>query len=371
MTDTDLNDVYCVKTKNTATDTFIPTDDIYCYAVGNNGLVRFTSNGGDSPWRTRFSGVQENLRKIVIIQVRPSMPTGVSFSSPLVFPGLSVGPLPGLSVGPSRGLDFASPLTHDVPLFITLPIQVTHAHGGNGDHAVAIGDNGRVIRTSDGGNTWEKLERTTPEHLVAIQFNAFDDYYYAVGGSDLTPEYTFFEGAEGKAMPFGNGVATGTVLYDWMARTGSCGVGSPNSGSANARYYDCKKPEVSIVLRTNCQSTLASQHWRCQPECVDPSATAPVALEATLASDEVCDAYFATSRFSCFTHHFLTSHFLLLTHPAPPPPGVERLLRHRDGDGQRPGRLAAHRAKVPGHRALRKSARLRRGMDRRPRAGVA
>ena len=58
--------------------TILPSND------GDNGLIRFTSNGGLSPWRTRFCGVTENLRKVVII-------------------------------------------------------EVTHSGGGNGDHAVVIG----------------------------------------------------------------------------------------------------------------------------------------------------------------------------------------------------------------------------------------
>ena len=32
----------------------------------------------------------------------------------------------------------------------------------NGDHAVVVGDNGRVLRTSDGGNVWEKLQGFLP-----------------------------------------------------------------------------------------------------------------------------------------------------------------------------------------------------------------
>ena len=238
-TDTTLNDVYCVKAKS-ASGLFEDADPIYCYAVGDGGLIRFTSNGGLSPWRTRFSGVQENLRKVVII-------------------------------------------------------EVTHQSGGNGDHAVVVGDNGRVLRTSDSGNTWEKLERVTPEHLVSIQFNAFDDYFYAQGGLDLTTEYNYFETAAGHALPFANGIATGSVMYDWMAKTGSCGLGSPNTGATAAtRYYDCRKPELSVVLRTNCQSTLTSQHWRCQRECQDSTRTVPVALEETLASDTTWDEYFGT-----------------------------------------------------------------------------
>ena len=52
-----LNDVYCIKTKDQLGN-FQPNDPLYCYAVGDKGIIRFTSNGGASPWRTRFSGVQ-------------------------------------------------------------------------------------------------------------------------------------------------------------------------------------------------------------------------------------------------------------------------------------------------------------------------
>ena len=110
----------------------------------------------------------------------------------------------------------------------------------------------------------------------------------------MSSEYTYFESAAGAALPFGNGVATGAVMYDWMARTGVCGDGSPNAGVVGNRYYDCRKPELSIVLRTNCQSTLQSQHWRCQSECADLAATVPVALEDTLSSDATWNAYFGT-----------------------------------------------------------------------------
>ena len=90
-----------------------------------SGLIRYTPNGGRSPWRTLFSGVVENLNKVVILGV-----------------------------------------THD---------EVGFGAGGSnaGNQAIVVGDNGRVLYTNDAGNTWEKLERVTPEHLVAVQFNAF------------------------------------------------------------------------------------------------------------------------------------------------------------------------------------------------------
>ena len=242
-TDEVLNDVYCVKTKDKY-GKFVASDNLFCYAVGNNGEIRFTSNGGASPWRSRFSGVQENLRKVVIIGVTPG--------------------------------------------------DAANENDGGGEQAVAVGDNGRVIRTNDGGITWEKLERVTPEHLVAVQFNAFDDYSYAnaVDSEYLSDDSLLFEGDNNYLLPFGNGVATGVVLFNWMQKTGACGVGSPNSGTATNRFYDCKKPEVSVVLRTNCQSTLTSTHWRCAAECVDKTATVPVALDSTLVSAEMWTEYF-------------------------------------------------------------------------------
>ena len=125
------------------------------------------------------------------------------------------------------------------------PVERGYGAGGSnaGQQAVVVGDNGRILYTSDGGNTWEIPDRVSPEHLVAVQpnaldapnpkpepepnpnpnpnqvavqfnalddpnpnpnpnpnpkpkpnpnpnqvavqFNAFDDYYYASGGSDL------------------------------------------------------------------------------------------------------------------------------------------------------------------------------------------
>ena len=71
-------------------------------------MIRYTSNGGASPWRTLFSGVKENLRKVVIIN---EMHSQVAF---------------GTGAGGSA----------------------------QGQKAVIIGDNGRVLFTGDGGNTW-------------------------------------------------------------------------------------------------------------------------------------------------------------------------------------------------------------------------
>ena len=71
MTTTPLNDVYCVRSQMPGGG-FSTTDlTLYCFAVGDGGLIRFTSNGGLSPWRTLFSGVRENLRKVVILGVVP------------------------------------------------------------------------------------------------------------------------------------------------------------------------------------------------------------------------------------------------------------------------------------------------------------
>ena len=73
---------------------------------------------------------------------------------------------------------------------------------------------------------------------------------------------------------------------------GGCGLGAPNSGSATSRSYDCKKPEASTILRTNCGGTLVSQQWRCQAICAERAKQVPLALEDELASDEVWNNYF-------------------------------------------------------------------------------
>ena len=66
--------------------------------------------------------------------------------------------------------------------------------------------------TIDGGTTWEKLERATPEHLVSIQFNAFDDNKY-FNTNVATTEASYFEEGTEYALPFGNGIATGAIMY--------------------------------------------------------------------------------------------------------------------------------------------------------------
>ena len=43
------------------------------------------------------------------------------------------------------------------------------AGGSNaGSQAVIVGDNGRILYTNDGGNTWEIPDRVSPEHLVGL-----------------------------------------------------------------------------------------------------------------------------------------------------------------------------------------------------------
>ena len=250
QTSTTINDIYCIKSADGgATEGTFDSDglSIYCYAVGDGGLIRKTSNGGLSPWRSVFCGVTENLRKVVIV--------GVTHSEQ------------GFGPGGANG----------------------------GEYVVVVGDNGRVLYSNDGGNVWQKLERVTPEHLVSIQFNAFDDFYYADGGDDLTTEANLFEAPDaGQALPFGNGIATGSIMYDWMSKKGDCGIASPNTGTGAQRVYDCRKPEISTVLRTNCGGTPLS-HWRCRSECAGQKQSVTVELVDTLASDALWNGHFGSS----------------------------------------------------------------------------
>ena len=47
-TSTTLNDIYCVKNRE-GPDWGGPSENLYCYAVGDGGLIRYTANGGTSP----------------------------------------------------------------------------------------------------------------------------------------------------------------------------------------------------------------------------------------------------------------------------------------------------------------------------------
>ena len=250
-------DIYCIKQKEE--NVWEDDSDIHCYAVGDGGVIRYTSNGGASPWRTLFSGVKENLRKVVIIN---EMHSQVAFG--------------------------------------------TGAGGSAQGQAVIIGDNGRVLFTGDGGNTWEKLPRVTPEHLVSIQFNPFDDFYYEPDGNPTgSPQTNEFSG--GMHLPFGNGIATGSVLYNW-AKTGEEALtdclpdgAAPNvDGSAAGRFgdpvqYRCTKPEVATIL-PNRGGSLNLGQWRCSAECTGArrDAVVPVVLTDKRASDADWNAWFGT-----------------------------------------------------------------------------
>jgi photosystem II stability/assembly factor-like uncharacterized protein len=144
------------------------TDRSWGYAVGNNGLIIHSSDGG-STWLRQFAGTSSNLQSIYFINS---------------------------NVGWIAGWDGVILKTTDggaswITQISNTQAQMHSIYFANADTGWAVGERGvsggasiaELLRTTDGGATWDKINLGINNRLWGLRFNPKSKYCYITGWS--------------------------------------------------------------------------------------------------------------------------------------------------------------------------------------------
>jgi photosystem II stability/assembly factor-like uncharacterized protein len=177
-----------------------PPNHFYGCAVGENGRVFRTSDGGTS-WIERFGGTGENLLSVSF--VAPSIGWACGTNGVIVKTtdyGDSWAPMP-------------SPTNKDLH-------DIFFVNASNG---WAVGDSGKILRSTDGGLSWDPRNSTTTKNLSAVYFFS-TTLGWAVGGYEPGEGQVILRTTNGGVTWSQRPVVTTSCLRDVLFITSEIGI---------------------------------------------------------------------------------------------------------------------------------------------------
>ena len=129
----------------------------HVWAVGNNGAVMYTAEGGrptseggrrESSWLEQSSGVTEHLMDVVALDIETAWVVG------------NAGTILATSDGGATWRAQSSGTSEDLQSASFFDV----------DNGLAAGANGTILRTTDGGSTWRAVNSGTSESLLSVAY---------------------------------------------------------------------------------------------------------------------------------------------------------------------------------------------------------
>ncbi|SHJ85516.1 Uncharacterized protein SAMN02745165_03356 [Malonomonas rubra DSM 5091] len=176
--DADLNDI------------FVLPDTELIWVVGSGGLILHSDDGGTSWKRQSLTGSQPAAKaaSIELISSAHAAEAPLSKEQYLMEQKQQIAPPTDLRILTEQK---TIPVKPDFPPISPIPADpattALHAiHFINNNQGWAVGDRGLILRSDDGGNSWQQQETLVSSSLIRVQFTGTKGWITGADGSLLT-----------------------------------------------------------------------------------------------------------------------------------------------------------------------------------------
>lgn len=225
------------------------------FACGANGTLRRLTITAGSPdsWASVTTGTTETLRSIWIVQPFTTTANNCTFTK-----GYITGS--GGTIGQS---------TNGTSWTFSVPVSASHnyqdIHSANATYVMAVGDDGAVIRSTNGGTSWDSVTLSSPYsgYDLASVFSIGDKDWFIVGENNTVLKSTDYgatfspltSGAPGTALWKAFEINTGNLngknpgwssTAQYFAGGAVAAIGATNTTSFSALYAENNQPPSAI-----------------------------------------------------------------------------------------------------------------------------
>ena len=207
------------------------TDANIGYAVGGNGTILKTTNGG-TDWESQNSGTSVNLISVHF----PQPDTGYAIGSPQGYLSLTA-----ILKTTDSGVNWTT--QHD-----SLGVRLNSIYFTDASTGYAVGENGVILKTTDGGINWIPQNSGTNYHLSSVHFPAVDTGFFVVddNNSKVIKIFKTVDGGESWIEKYSDSI-TGSTAWGGLSS-----VHFPDVNTGYAVGHRCSPSGcLGLIRKTN------------------------------------------------------------------------------------------------------------------------